>query len=133
MQSLLQKDDNGFTLIEILISFFIMSIALTVLFNGFSTNLQDVKTSENYNEAVLIAKSRLAVVGFEVPLIIGDYSGDVQQYQWHIRITPHEMHEIFLERQTFSMFQVDVMVQWIDQGQKEQFISITTYKLGKIA
>ncbi|MBF0134056.1 MAG: prepilin-type N-terminal cleavage/methylation domain-containing protein [Magnetococcales bacterium] len=128
-----QKNDHGFTLIEILVSFFIMTIAMIPLFQGFSTNLQNVEMTVNYREAVHIAESRLAVVGFEIPLVEGKYSGDVQQFQWHLRIAPRESEEPFSEKQSFALFQVDVTVQWIDPGQKEQSVSLTTVRLGKLS
>ena len=128
-----RKKEQGFTLIEILISFSIMTIAMIVLFQGFSTNLQNVETTVNYREAVHIAESRLAVVGFEVPLVEGEYSGDIKQFQWHLQIAPRESEEPFSEKQSFALFQVDVTVQWIDPGQKGQSVSLTTVRLGKPA
>ncbi|MBF0626731.1 MAG: prepilin-type N-terminal cleavage/methylation domain-containing protein [Magnetococcales bacterium] len=131
MWTQLRKNDRGFTLVEILISFSIMTISMIVLFQGFSTNLQNVETTVNYREAVHIAESRLAVVGFEVPLVEGGYSGDIKQFQWRLRIAPRESEESFSEQQSFVLFQVDVTVQWIDPGQKEQSVSLTTVRFGK--
>ncbi|MBF0460603.1 MAG: prepilin-type N-terminal cleavage/methylation domain-containing protein [Magnetococcales bacterium] len=133
MSTQLRRNDHGFTLVEILISFSIMTIAMLVLFQGFSTNLQNVETAVNYREAIHIAESRLAVVGFEVPLVEGEYSGDMKQFQWHLRIAPRESEEPLPEKQSFVLFQVDVTVQWIDPGQKEQSVSLTTVRLGKPA
>ncbi|MBF0310863.1 MAG: prepilin-type N-terminal cleavage/methylation domain-containing protein [Magnetococcales bacterium] len=127
------KIEKGFTLVEILISFSIMTIAMLVLFQGFSITLQNVETTVNYRQALHIAESRLAVVGMEVPLLAGEYSGDIVPFQWHLRIAPRESEEMYSEKQAVALFQVEVTVHWIDPGHKEQSVTLTTVRLGKAA
>ncbi|MBF0384008.1 MAG: prepilin-type N-terminal cleavage/methylation domain-containing protein [Magnetococcales bacterium] len=131
MQS--QRGENGFTLIEILISLTILTVAMLALFQGFSTNLQNVETAVAYGEAVKIAESKLAGIGAEIPLIEGEVKGKAEGFDWQVVIIPHETDEQVSEDHPFVLLKVDVTVFWIDPGQKKQSISLTTLRVGKSA
>ena len=65
----------GFTLIEILIAFAILTIALVTLFRAFSDGLAATGRAESVSAAVLLARSTLERVGTEIPLQEGRQAG----------------------------------------------------------
>ena len=67
---------RGFTLIEILVAFMVLTLVLTVVFRIFSGGLRNVELSSDYTRAVLVAESQLTAAGITAPLEIGETSGD---------------------------------------------------------
>ena len=57
---------SGYTLIEVLVAFMILALALTVLMRIFSGGLRNVSVSSDYAVATLIAESRLAATAVEL-------------------------------------------------------------------
>jgi len=67
---------KGFSLLEILVAFVIMAVALTIVLRIFGSGVNNAVISEDYTIAVQIAESLLASAGVETPLEIGDISGN---------------------------------------------------------
>ncbi len=68
--------NSGYTLIEVLVAFMILALALTVLLRIFSTGLRNVSVSSDYARAVLVAESQLATAGITAKLQPGETHGD---------------------------------------------------------
>jgi len=78
---------RGFTLVEILIAFAILAVALTGLLRAFSGGLQATTKAERYSAAVLSARSVLERVGSEIPMQDGERSGRTEDgTEWSIRM-----------------------------------------------
>ena len=58
-----ERRSGGYTLIEVLVAFMIMAMALTVLLRIFSGGVRNIDVSSDYARAVLIAESQLAATG----------------------------------------------------------------------
>jgi general secretion pathway protein I len=81
--------DGGFTLIEILIAFAILAVALAGLLRVFSGGLQATARTERYGAAVLSARSLLERVGSEIPLQPGERAGRAEDgTEWSVRMQP---------------------------------------------
>ena len=74
---------QGFTLIEVLVAFMILTLSLSVLFRIFSGGLNNVAVAGNYAQAVLVAESQLALVGHDEPLLVGQSYGEAgERFRW---------------------------------------------------
>jgi general secretion pathway protein I len=83
---------RGFTLIEILIAFAILAVALAGLLRVFSGGLQATTRAERYGEAVLLARSVLERVGSEIAIQPGEQSGRGEDgAAWSVRMRPLEV------------------------------------------
>jgi general secretion pathway protein I len=83
---------RGFTLIEILIAFAILAVALAGLLRVFSGGLQATTRAERYGEAVLLARSVLERVGSEIAIQAGEQSGRGEDgAAWSVRMRPLEV------------------------------------------
>lgn len=81
---------RGYTLIEVLVAFMILAMALTVLFRIFSGGVRNVAVSADYSRAVLIAESQLAAAGLDETLYAGDTSGvEDDRFAWTRSVTPY--------------------------------------------
>lgn len=54
-----RRADRGFTLLEVLVSLVLMSIALVAIFELFSANSRGLSKSDDYSNAVIMAESRM--------------------------------------------------------------------------
>lgn len=117
----------GFTLIEVLVAFVILSLALAALLPGFSSGLRSLEVSEQYDTAALLAESRLAAVGREAPLAAGRSSGEFENgFRWHLDVLPLDELDPDLGVQAYH---VVLTVSW-DAPEADRSITLETLRLG---
>lgn len=133
------KTHKGFSLLEILVAFAIMAVALTIVLRIFGAGVNAAVVSEEYTLAVQIAESLMARTGVESPLQIGDISGsEADKYDWQIRIspvagpTPKTGRFPSQSQQTAPALQlmaVNVLVSWGEDGNKRRSLALNSFKL----
>jgi general secretion pathway protein I len=81
---------NGFTLLEVLVAFVILAVALGLLLGMLSRGLGQVSRSGDETEATLHAQSLLDTVGTLEPITPGSRDGEFEQgrYRWHLQVAP---------------------------------------------
>ncbi len=78
---------RGFTLLEVLVAFAVLAVALGVAFEIFATGLRGARSADALTRAVLIAESRLAGVGIETELTPGTSEGETDDgTRWRVEI-----------------------------------------------
>ena len=74
---------RGYSLIEVLVAFTILAMALTVLLKIFSAGLRNVDAASEYAQAVSIAEAELAIPGILEPMQPGITQGEEDGgYSW---------------------------------------------------
>jgi general secretion pathway protein I len=125
------KNQQGFSLLEILVAFSILALSLGLILKIFSSGLQTAGLAENYTLAVEIAESLLAKTGEEQKLALGESSGQKNDYfNWRIQITAIEL-EISPQLPPSlaeQIVQVKITVSWGDE-KNPRSIDLTTLKL----
>lgn len=133
---------KGFSLLEILVAFSIMAVALTVVLRIFGSGVNNAVVSEEYSLAVQIAESLMARTGVETPLQIGELSGiEANKYHWLIRINPtagsaSKSRPRFKSQQDEvddqpkpQLMAVFVRVSWGERGDKQRSIELNNLRL----
>jgi len=122
---------HGFSLIEVLVAFAILTLALGVLLPLFSNGLRSLSISEQYTRAALLADSRLAAIGRETPLQEGEEDGEFDQgFQWRTTVTPYELVGDSEDTSPLvQAFMATVEVYWQD-GDKRRAVSLKSLRLG---
>lgn len=113
------KNYKGFSLIEIMIAFVIMAIALTIVIRVFSTGLKTVSETEKYSIAVQIAESLMARVGEDISLDNSQLKGDIEEtYYWLVTIEPmlidYKLLMIDGANDNMQLKKVKIQVGWLD-------------------
>lgn len=114
--------DRGFTLLEVLVAFVVVSLAWGALAGGAATGLRSVRASGHVQEALSRARSRLAAEALApVP---GDRRGDDGGgYAWRVEVAP-----VAVSVRTV-LYAVTVTVSWrMDGGERE--VALRTRRLG---
>lgn len=121
---------SGFSLLEVLVAFAILSMSLGILYQAFSNSLRNVGASGDYSRAMIIAEARLAEAMAQVPVNEGSDQGEVDdRYQWKVTVQRYEYEgEEIVSR--FTPYQVQVVVSWQD-GKHTREYQLTTLRLSQ--
>lgn len=123
--------EAGFSLLEILVAFAILSLSLGVLLRIFGGAGHIAGVADEYSRAIVVAESLLAAAGIETPLQPGETSGEIgETYRWTMRVTPYPVDEALLGQQAlnFKPYWVELSVEWGDLDDPRSF-DLTTLRL----
>jgi len=109
-----ERHSAGYTLIEVLVAFLILALALAVLMRIFAGGVRNVSVASDYARAVLIAESRLAEAGMDGALLPGETSGiEEDRYTWTRRVEPYVLGSGAVQPQPkIAAWYVTVSVAW---------------------
>jgi general secretion pathway protein I len=126
----------GFSLLEILVAFSILAIALGILLNIFSSGVETASVAEEYNSAVQIAETLMARTGVESPLQPGQTAGiENDKYSWRVTTAPYDLTLEGFDTKSLpaALFMVTVSVSWggngAEDGDRQREVELTTLKL----
>ncbi|MBK8816273.1 MAG: prepilin-type N-terminal cleavage/methylation domain-containing protein [Methylococcaceae bacterium] len=124
---------NGFSLLEILIAFSILSLSLGIMLNIFSGGVKTAITAEDYTVAVQIAESLVAKAGTEITLKDHQSTGiENDKYHWSLNIRPYTItgEAIDPKNVTAELYKVNAIVEWGDGDDSDnRQLQIATLKL----
>lgn len=124
------RSNKGFSLLEILVAFSLMGIALGIMLNIFSSGVNSAALSEEYIVATQLAESLMATTGVEKPLLVGDEEGvEADKYRWRISVEPHP--DLSQELAQVELLLVEVEVEWGDESDVRSVV-LDTVKTGQI-
>ena len=83
---MVRTTDHGFTLLEVLIAFIIMSLVLVSLVQGGTAGMSNVDVANRTERAVSLAQSRLS--GFDSAHAAEDLQGEDGSYHWRLQAAP---------------------------------------------
>ncbi|MDQ6621753.1 MAG: prepilin-type N-terminal cleavage/methylation domain-containing protein [Pseudomonadota bacterium] len=131
------RGSGGFSLLEVLVAFVIVSLVATAIFRLFSGALGNASASEEYSRAVLIAQSvqAQAVAG---SLHEGSDSGsaDDGRVQWKVDISPYEVAEMngdlkrASESMPIRMYRVVTSVSFAAPNGRDRNLVLSTLRIG---
>lgn len=112
-----------------LVAFTVLALTLGVLFQLFSTAVRGVIQSEHYSRALIIAESRLALLGREEPLEQGEKEGvEADIYRWRTEVTPYVEEDTDTEPQRIKPYRVSIQVGW-DEAEARYPVELTTLRI----
>ena len=85
-----RQQQGGFTLLEVIVAFAVLALALSLLLGTLSGAARQVRQSADGGRAALHAQSLLAQLGVGEPLGTGRDNGDFEEgrYQWVLDVHP---------------------------------------------
>ncbi len=122
---------RGFTLLEVLVAFAVLAVALGVAFEIFATGLRGARSADALTRAVLIAESRLARIGVETELTPGESEGETDDgTRWRIEIHDQPAEDGDEERVVTPslpiLLDIIVTVSWGEGAGRQSFVLRTS-------
>ena len=117
---------RGFTLIEIVIAFAVLGLALTLLLGTLSGSAREVRDSADAGRAALHAQSLLDQVGVGEGLQPGSRDGDFEdgRYRWSLRIDPYvdptQRRRDTIEPAAARLMLLALHVEWGEGGPRQR-------------
>jgi general secretion pathway protein I len=135
------RNDRGFTLLEVLIAFVIAALAIGALFGGTAGGLEATSVAAKYDEAISLARSHLAAIGRGEAIRRQETSGvEGEDFTWHIRIRPAGTRQMTLTDQDRAndvkptaavLYDVLITESWKAGGRTRQ-VSLATKRLDTV-
>lgn len=129
---------RGFSLLEVLAAFVILSLVATALFRLFSASLNNVSAAEEWSRALLVAESQLETAASTQPLKVLDERGvdDSGKVRWTAKVTLYTVPDVDQELDRASellsmrLYRVTVDVAFDGADGHERTLSLATMRLG---
>jgi general secretion pathway protein I len=126
----------GFTLIEVLVAFVLLSLVLATGFEIFSTGLRRAGDLEAHSRAVMIAQTKLAAAGLEEQLKEGRTEGESEdgQFRWSLDVKGVQDELAAGQPQpgpgTYMLYRIEAHVDWAGADARRRNYSLVTLGLG---
>jgi general secretion pathway protein I len=129
------KREGGFTLIEVVVAFLLLSVVLATGFEIFSSGMSRAGDLADRSEALAIAQSKLAAAGTEELLREGQTQGDSEdrRFHWSVSIQPSEEGQDprLPVQSPYLLYRVGVRVDWQGARGGDQSVELATLALGQ--
>ncbi|MEG3789841.1 prepilin-type N-terminal cleavage/methylation domain-containing protein [Lysobacter sp. CCNWLW3] len=119
---------RGYTLIEVIIAFALLALAMTLLLGTLSGAARQVRWSGDAGRAALHAQSLLDQIGVAEPLTPGQQSGDFEEgrYRWTLGVAQWRDRAVAATQQPVDvngpqLFEITLAVEWGDGGPAQRF------------
>lgn len=128
---MLDKDESGFTILEVVISFLIIGIVLVPLMGLFFGSQQRYDRSTESTIAVNLAQQKMEeIVGTDLDAVVENPASwqefdNSPGYYYQVDVTPPEAGS-GLDKDKLNLYTIDVRVQY-QAGGKSQSIALSTY------
>lgn len=127
-----QRAQRGFSLLEVLVAFSILAMSLSTILALFGTGLRSTVLARDYQQALLVADTRLAVLQGIAPRQLqpevahGEVPGG---FTWKSEVRAIEQEPPAVGG--IAVYQLAVAVSWNDAGKSRQ-IELTSLRLGTL-
>lgn len=134
----------GFTLLEVMLAFVLLAVAMGTIVGMLSRGLNQVQRSENASEAALYAQSFLDQLGVLEPLAPGQRRGDFGDRRYHYELSvretedpsPRNPSEVRIDPVQLAglpkLYRIELLVSWgrANPDQRLRFVALRGRALG---
>lgn len=109
---------GGFTLLEILVSFVVLSLVGSLLLQLFQGGMRNIASSQQATHAALLARSKLSELQAAAELDPGEYQGDFDAtYRWRLQLAEYAGEpEQPLPESPLRLLHATIEVRWSTDG-----------------
>ena len=126
---------RGFTLIEVVVAFVLLSTVLALGFEVFSDGLRRTGELEDRSRAVIIAQSRLDFAGLDDPLAEGSTQGESEdhRFRWTLSVALNQETQGTPQQaisSAYALYRIEARVEWTGADQRTRTYSLSTMRIG---
>jgi general secretion pathway protein I len=122
-------NQNGFSLLEVIVALAIMAIGFMTVLKLFSGSIRSVGMSDQYLKAITLANSKmgeLEMIDFNLQETSGTFEHE-ESYRWEVDITPYTS-DLNDPESGVSLSQVILKILWLD-GDNQRQVELATVKI----
>jgi len=128
------RASGGFTLLEVMLAFVVFALSFATVLEIMAGSMRSVRRASDDTEVALFAQSIIDLVGTEIPIEEGEFSGiGMDRYQWRLGIylyaaSEEDMHSLELaEMSGIELYKVDLDIDWTS-GRRQRDLHFTTIR-----
>lgn len=130
------RREAGFTLIEVVVAFVMLSLVLATSYQIFTTGMQRAGDLEDQSRALAMAQSHLAQASVGETFKPGTSAGETEdrRFRWNVTIADFEdgVDPTKKVLQTYYPVRIAVRVSWLSSSSQQRFMDLSTLVLGKV-
>lgn len=125
---------RGYTLLEVVVAFSVLAVALTLLLGSLSGGTRQVRWSADAGRAALLAQSLLDQTGVGEVLQPGRSDGELEEgrYRWSLEVEPYvdplRPPSPVVESHAPRLLRLQLTIAWGDGGARER-VQLSTLRL----
>ncbi|MDA3896815.1 MAG: prepilin-type N-terminal cleavage/methylation domain-containing protein [Desulfobacteraceae bacterium] len=124
-------DPRGFTLIETLVAFMILSISLVIVLELFSGSLKSITISNDYEHGIFHAQEKMEeILALKKLDSINDQGDFSDGYEWSVEVSPEKDILNLNAASKLTIFNIVVKVQWQQFGRTKKYM-LKTQKIAQ--
>ena len=131
-----RQRSRGFTLLEVMLAFVIFALSFATVLEIMAGTIRSVGRASEDTEVALMAQSLMDLVGTEIPIEEGEYSGTgMDRYQWEMGITLYDTGgqtgdegmstQELADLSGIELYRVDLYVDW-EAGRRQRELHFST-------
>ena len=129
------KREAGFTLIEVVVAFVMLTLVLATSFQIFSTGMQRAGDLQDYSRALVIAQSQLAQSSVGETFEEGDTAGESEdrRFRWILSVSTFDDGTDPTKRvlNSFYSVRIAVRVSWQSGSSQDRHLDLATLVVGR--
>jgi general secretion pathway protein I len=131
------KTEAGFTLIEVVVAFVLLSLVIATSYQIFTTGLQRAGDLEDYSRALVIAQSQIAEASlgetFEQTTKAGE--SEDRRFRYSLQVSEYDDGTDPAKKlqATYVPVRISVRVTWVGGNAQERHLDLSTLVVGKAA
>ena len=133
-----RQGSRGFTLLEVMLAFVIFALSFATVLEVMAGSMRSVRRASDDTEVALLAQSLMDLVGTEIPIEEGGYSGNgMDRYDWKMDITLYDTGgetgdggmgtQELADLSGIELYRVDLYVDW-DTGRRQRELHFSTIR-----
>lgn len=129
-----QRNSKGFTLLEVMLAFVIFALSFATVLEIMAGSMRSVRRASEDTEVALLAQSVMDLVGTEIPIEEGDFSGiGMDRYNWRLGIYLYESGgdddatQELAEMSGIELYRVDLDIDW-QTGRNQRDLHFSTVR-----
>ena len=127
-----QPDDQGFSLLEVIIALSIMAVGFVTILQLFSGSIRSVEMSEEYLKGITLANNKMSELelnDFETDVYVGTFR-DEANYEWRLLIEPYDT-PLNNEEAHIHVLKATLRVLWTTFGKTKDIQLVSLKTVGK--
>lgn len=134
-----RQSSQGFTLLEVMLAFVIFALSFATVLEIVAGSMRSVRRASDDTEVALFAQSITDLVGNEIPIEEGQYSGTgMDRYEWQLDLTLYAASDDDVSEEAVNtvelaelsgieLYRVDLYIDW-ESGTRQRDLHFSTIR-----